>query len=514
MKITLRLWILIFALVMAFLLIFVSFNPFGILAFEKGVLIKSVGFNSSEMNSGISSGMIITEINGIKITNMEDYQKVNENLNFSAENKIIVTANNQNFIFLTSKPLTLTVAKIPNTNIKTGLDLSGGARALVRASNLSLADEQVSDLIMMTTERFNVYGLKDMMIRPVKDLSGENFMLIEIAGATPTDMENLVSSQGKFEARIGNQTLFVGGVDIANVEMAGQQSGIEGCYGNGNNGQYCRFRFGISITEEAAIRHADITSKLSLSTEDPEYLSQKLDLYLDGVLIDSLFISKNLKGQVQTEISIQGSGSGPDTQTALKEAEKNMKKLQTILKTGSLPYKLEIVKLDTISPTLGKTFLKNLMLLGLTAFILISVILFIKYRKVKVTLSVILTMFSEAFITLGISALLAKTSFGWTLDSAAIAGIIAGMGTGVNDQIIILDESSSGNNSAMKSKIKNAFFIILAAFFTIIAAMLPLLWAGAGMLRGFAISTIVSVLVGILITRPAFADIIKNMTQD
>ena len=171
MKITLRLWILIFALVMAFLLIFVSFNPFGILAFEKGVLIKSVGFNSSEMNSCISSGMIITEINGIKITNMEDYQKVNENLNFSAENKIIVTANNQNFIFLTSKPLTLTVAKIPNTNIKTGLDLSGGARALVRASNLSLADEQVSDLIMMTTERFNVYGLKDMMIRPVKDLS-------------------------------------------------------------------------------------------------------------------------------------------------------------------------------------------------------------------------------------------------------------------------------------------------------------------------------------------------------
>jgi preprotein translocase subunit SecD len=222
--------------------------------------------------------------------------------------------------------------------------------------------------------------------------------------------------------------------------------------------------------------------------------------------MDSLFISKDLKGRVTTQISISGSGFGSDSQSAFKDAESNMKKLQTILITGSLPYKLEIVKLDTISPTLGREFTKNLIILALVVFIIISAVLFIRYRKIKITSAVILTMFSEVFITLGIAALIK-----WNLDAPSIAGIIAGMGTGVNDQIVIIDESTSNNNLTIKEKIKRAFFIIIGAFFTIIAAMLPLFWAGAGMLKGFALTTIISVLVGILITRPAFAEILKKL---
>jgi preprotein translocase subunit SecD len=63
----------------------------------------------------------------------------------------------------------------------------------------------------------------------------------------------------------------------------------------------------------------------------------------------------------------------------------------------------------------------------------------------------------------------------------------------------------------LKERIKRALFIIVGAFFTIIAAMMPLFWAGAGMLRGFALTTIIGVSVGILITRPAFADIVKKI---
>ena len=262
------------------------------------------------------------------------------------------------------------------------------------------------------------------------------------------------------------------------------------------------------MTEEAAKRQADITSKLAISSENPEYLSQKLDLYIDGELMDSLFISKDLKGRVTTQISIQGSGQGADRNDAIKATQENMKKLQTILITGSLPYKLEVVKLDTISPTLGKAFSKNLALLAGVVFVLISLVLFIKYRKIKITSAVILTMFSEAFITLGIAALIS-----WNLDAPSIAGIIAGMGTGVNEQIVIIDESISNEHISLKERIKRAFFIILGAFFTIIAAMLPLFWAGAGMLKGFALTTIISVLAGILITRPAFAEIIRKLHE-
>jgi preprotein translocase subunit SecD len=186
-----------------------------------------------------------------------------------------------------------------------------------------------------------------------------------------------------------------------------------------------------------------------------------------------------------------------------------MNKLQTILLTGSLPYQVEIVKLDIISPSLGKAFTKSIIILAFIVFLIVSVILFVKYRKIKITLSVILTMFSEAFITLGIAALLK-----WNLDAAGIAGIIAGMGTGVNDQIVILSETESGENSSIKERVRQAFFIIMGAFFTIVAAMLPLFWAGAGMLRGFAFTTITGITVGILITRPAFADIVKRINGD
>jgi len=500
-----KIWILGIVLILSV----ISIAPWA--AFESGVMIKSVEKNSTEFEEGLRSGMIITEIDSTKITNLEEYSNYVSQLTFNENEskKIALTTDYGSFVFLKDSPLAITVEGIPKTRLKTGLDLSGGARALIKPENVSLDDSQISDLVAITTERFNVYGLKDISIRPVKDLGGENYLLIEIAGATPSDMEDLISNQGKFEGKVGNITVFSGGKnDIPHVERSGQQAGIDGCYENQGGGEYCTFRFGITLSEEAAKRHADVTNNLSISTENPEYLSEKLNLYLDDNLIDSLFISKDLKGRITTQISIQGSGSGADRAAAIKEAEASMKKLQTILITGSLPYKLKIVKLDTISPVLGKEFINNLLKLGLIVFGIISLVLFIRYRKIKLTLAVVLTMFSEVLITLGIAALIK-----WNLDAPSIAGIIAGMGTGVNDQIVIIDESESKKSQTLKQKIKNAFFIIIGAFFTIFAAMLPLFWAGAGLLRGFALTTLICVTVGILITRPAFAEILRKIKE-
>jgi preprotein translocase subunit SecD len=157
---------------------------------------------------------------------------------------------------------------------------------------------------------------------------------------------------------------------------------------------------------------------------------------------------------------------------------------------------------------LGKEFTKNILLLGLVVFFIVSLLIFIKYRNIQITLSVVLTMFSEAVITLGIASLLS-----WNLDAPGIAGIIAGIGTGVNDQIVILDESVSEKNTSLKMRIKRALFIVVGAFFTIFAAMLPLFWAGAGLLEGFAFTTIIGITTGILITRPAFTEMVRRISE-
>jgi len=43
--------------------------------------------------------------------------------------------------------------------------------------------------------------------------------------------------------------------------------------------------------------------------------------------------------------------------------------------------------------------------------------------------------------------------------------------------------------------------------------LLPLIWAGAGLLRGFAITTIIGISVGVFITRPAFSDVVKSVEE-
>jgi preprotein translocase subunit SecD len=484
------------------------------LSAQEGVVIKSVDKNSTAFVEGIRSGMVIKAIGGQEIKSIADYSReISKVFPAEKEIKLVITTEKQEFILFTNETPKITVENIGRTNIKTGLDLSGGARALV-APERKLSSSEMSDLISVTSNRLNVFGLSDITVRSVSDLEGNNFMLIEVAGATPSDLKELVGKQGKFEARIGNSTnasnvVFEGGKgDISDVcRNRAECAGISGCFPMEGGGEVCNFRFAIYLTEEAAKRHANITGSIPLD-ETGKYLSEKLYLYVDDVEVDSLMIGADLKGRVTTEISIQGSGKGNTREEAFNDAKASMSKLQTILITGSLPYKLNIVKLDTISPVLGEAFSANILKLGLIVFAIICIVLFAKYRKIKITLAVILTVISEALLTLAVASVIR-----WNLDAPSIAGIIAGMGTGVNDQIIIIDESISEESAGLKERIKRALFIILGAFFTIVAAMLPLFWAGTGLLRGFALTTIIGVSVGILITRPAFADIIKKISE-
>ena len=506
MKLTLRMWILIIALIAALLMIV----PFQTL-FEKGVIIKSVVKNSTSFNEGLKQGMIIQEINGQKIESPADYSRIlTETFEQGNSSKINIKTKQGDFVFVANS-LNISVGDIPKTRIKTGLDLSGGARAIVKAANKSLTVGELEDLIAITSQRLNAFGITDVNIRAVNDLGGNNYMLVELAGATPSDLRELVGQQGKFEAKVGNITVFKGGEeDISDVcRNDAKCSGIRSCDQVEQGGFSCNFNFVIYLTEEAAKKHAEITGNIGLDSSG-QYLADKLYLYLDDQEVDSLYISADLKGQVATQILISGYGSGATQKEAFDDASTNMKKLQTVLITGSLPYKLEIVKLDTISPFLGEQFTKSLMLLALFVFIAVSITILFKYRKIKLTLAVILTMFSEVFLTLGIAALIR-----WNLDAPSIAGIIAGIGTGVNDQIVLLDESTEvgETRSTLKERIKRALFIIIGAYTVIVAAMLPLFWAGAGMLRGFALTTILGVSVGILITRPAFADIIRRIQE-
>ena len=501
-KLTWKLWILIIALILSLLAIFGMPPSFA----QKGVKISSIDQNSSLYNQGMRQEQILTSINGQNIPDLESYTIfISEKFPLNQSEKIIFTTHEGEYIIFTNQTPELIVEAIPKTRIKLGLDLSGGSRALVKAENKTLSGKEIADLISVTSNRLNEFGLTDLKVLPVSDLSGEHFMLIEIAGTTPKDLKKLISEQGKFEAKIGEDVVFIGGdKDIASVGRDAQNARIEGC-NPAEQGYVCRFSFAITLSADSAKRHAELTNNLSINaTAQGNYLSKKLDLYLDEKLVDSLFISEDLQGRVTTQISISGSGSGANQEEAYESAKEEMKKLQTILITGSLPFKLEIVKLDTISPILGDDFMNSILFAGLAALLVVAIIIFIRYRSIKPSVALLITVISEVIIILGIASLI-----DWNIDLPSIAGILATIGTGIDQQIIILDESREKAIMSLKQKLKRAFSIILGAYFTAVVALIPLLWAGAGLLKGFAITTIIGISVGVLITRPAFTDMIK-----
>jgi len=515
--------VIICFVVLLFFLFAISPNPFA-----DGVAVRSVLTNSSAALAGMESPKAtstlmnlerITAMNNIPIEDMTDYN------NFISElksNRTITVKTTKGLYRVTTQgtndsvDLGLSVYDAPTTNIRKGLELQGGTRVLLQPETI-LSDDEMATLIKNMNYRLNVYGLSDLIIKEAGDLSGNQYVLVEIAGAKEEEVNELLAKQGKFQATIGNSTVFKGGSDITYVCRSGDCSGIDTSYGcqKSGDGWMCRFNFAISLTPEAAQRQADLTRNLSVINEGSEdYLSEKIILYLDDTQVDELNIGADLRGRAVTDIQISGSGIGTTEELAATNSLENMKRLQTILITGSLPVKLNVVKVDTISPVFGKELLNNSLLIGAVALIAVSFTIFLRYKKIQLVIPIIMTSLIELLILLGVAALMRQN-----LDLSTIAGIIISIGTGVNDQIVITDEALRGVKSSSeiynwKERIKSAFVIIMGAYFTLFFAMLPLIFAGAGLLRGFAIASIVGLTAGVLITRPAYAQVIEILIKE
>ncbi len=554
-----RVWILLIFLVLAI----VSINP----SSQEGVAIRGVTPESSAADAGVNSPAknsrpldyeVIRSINGVRVKTVSDYfdatanLEVNETVSMVTDqssyfmtvqplvhinqtgdtvteevtetieeeiNGTIVTRNVTSLITVNEtistvigvKDLGLSVSDAATSNIRRGLDLEGGVRVLLQPEEQ--VDQETLDRVKDGLEqRLNAFGLNDVVIRVSGDLSGNDFILVEIAGMQKEEVESIIASQGKFEAKINESVVFRGGEDITYVCRSADCSGIDpyqGCQAF-SDGTQCTFFFTIQLTPEAAQTHADITRELTLvpGQSGGSYLSQPLDLYLDGQLMNSLQIGASLRGRAETTIQISGAGVGVSREQAVLNALEEMHQLQAILETGSLPVKLDVVKIDSLSPVLGREFLRNALMTGLIALVAVGALIFIRYRTWKVAVPAVVASLCEVVLLLGVAAL-----FGTNIDLAAIAGIIIVVGTSVDHQIVIADELLSKEEKNSKLKIKDAFFIIMAAFFTTFVAMVPLWFAGAGILKGFALTTIYGVSIGVFITRPAYAAVVEILLR-
>jgi preprotein translocase subunit SecD len=375
------------------------------------------------------------------------------------------------------------IATISVNGIQQGLDLKGGSIIQIHLEK-PVDSDTMSRVTAVLDKRLNIFGVKDVKVRP----SGNQDVIVEIAGIKPEDVARLVGTPGKFVAKINNQTALLGS-DITNVQPY-QVTGNE-------------WHVPFKISVEGANRFAQVAKGRA---------NAPVDMYLDDNLISSPLLAPELaNGNPNTEVEVSGTASSQ------ADAEKEAKNIQTVLQSGALPVKVNIEGISAVSAELGDQFKNGALTAALLALIVISIIILIRYRTPLLVIPIIFTSLAELLLILGTASLIH-----WNIDLAAIAGILAAIGTGVDDQIIITDEVFKGKAQktrrtvGVKVRIQHAFFIIFAAAGTLIAAMLPLLYVGfsrgytgIGVLSGFAFTTILGVLIGIFITRPVYAKFIE-----
>ncbi len=449
---------------------------------------------------------IVKAINSCKVTDLNSFYQCMDHLNgtiYILTDQGLIKANASN-----GKLLNFTVKEVGGIPLKFGIDITGGIRVVLEPEKP--VDYQtllrIKDIL---EQRLNVYGIKQVEIRIERNpLANKYYIIVELPQSERRLLE-ILESQGKFEAYLDNKTLVFTGEDIKFICNTRYCSGITYC-GRVANGYACNFYFQIVISKEAAKRLYELIKNRSV-IYDPytgkAYVNATLDLYLDNKFVEELRIGAGLKEKPVTEVSIEGSGFGNTLWEARKNALMEMRKLQAIL-SASLPVKLKIIRIEKISPFLGKEFLKEISLAALFAIIGVAIVIFLRYRNIKASLLVMLNVLVEALATLAI----AKT-IGWTLDLPSLVGIIIAVGTGVDDQIVILDEILFGKKMEIAERIRRAFFIVMTSYFAFALAMLPLFWSGIGLLRGFAVTTLIGITIGVFITRSAFAKLAELLLK-
>ncbi|WP_222916344.1 preprotein translocase subunit SecD [Natrinema sp. SYSU A 869] len=198
-------------------------------------------------------------------------------------------------------------------------------------------------------------------------------------------------------------------------------------------------------------------------------------------------------------------------------SQQEAQSLSVNLRAGSLRAPLDLspesAQVYSITPSHADQFKQYSLLIGLLSVVTVSGVVYARYTDTRIALPMIVTALSEVVILLGFAALIRMP-----LDLSHVAGFIAVVGTGVDDLVIIadevLDEGDVSSERVFQSRFRKAFWVIGAAAATTIVALSPLAVLSLGDLKGFAIITILGVLIGVLITRPAYGDILRRLLTD
>lgn len=413
------------------------------------------------------------------------------------------------------------IVKIP-THL--GLDLSGGSQLTIQvkpSKEVKQITERELEAVRKVLEgRVNALGVSESVVQT----SGKDQIIVQLPGVDdPKQAERVLGGTAQLEFRLQDATKNAF-VDVRQKELSElqQKLQLEEVKGeNADKAAIAKLQPQIVAKQaqlEAAIEDVFEPSKLggqnlkdalarpeSVSNEwavDIKFDDQGAKLFADltkkaategtrlGIFLDNKLLSAPGVDAKYKDTGITGGNatiSGDFKQQGATDLE-----LQ--LRGGSLPTPIEIVENRTVGATLGRDSIQRSVYAALAGLALVLIFMAVYYRLPGIV----------ADISLLIYALLTFAAFnllGVTLTLPGIAGFILSIGMAVDANVLIFERTREelrvGKSlyRSVEAGFYRAFSSILDGNVTTLIACAALFWLGAGLVKGFALTLSIGVVI-------------------
>lgn len=374
--------------------------------------------------------------------------------------------------------------------VNLGLDLQGGTQITLQANTTeevtTITPEVLVGLEAVVQQRIDGLGVAEALIQR----SGEDRLFVQLPGVD--DPERAIeilgdTAQLEFRQQRIDTQLFLNELGEPTAgddpDAVFERVGLTGAQLN-NAFPQAPFQAGaswqvaIEFDSDGATRFAELTRNIAGTGRTI------------GIFLDDTLISAPTVGAEFARLGITGGNAvitgNFDAETAADLAIK--------LQAGALPVPVEVIENRTVGATLGEKSIRQSLYAGVGGLVLTLSYMLVYYRIPGLMADVALLIYATC--TFALFQLL-----GVTLTLPGIAGFILSIGIAVDANVLIFErtrEELRGGNSLYKSVEEGfgrALSSIIDSNITTLIACGVLFWLGTGLVKGFAVTLGIGILV-------------------
>jgi len=374
---------------------------------------------------------------------------------------------------------------------KLGLDLSGGSHLVYKADTSALSGQNIKDsmdsLRDIIERRVNLFGVSEPVVQIEQGgigAGGEQKLIVDLPGIT--DVEKAVAMIGQtplLEFRIKdtgpqNATVLADGSVSLNVDENFIPTELTGRFLDRATLEFDQTTMQPKVSLKFNKEGTDLFAKMT-----GENVGKIIAIYLDGAPISTPVVNEAI---TTGEAVISGNFKAEEA-----------KLLVGRLNSGALPVPITLISTQTIGPSLGEKAVDDGVKAALIGFLIVALFLILWYRLPG--LIAVISLMIYAGIMLSLFKLVPVV-----LTAAGLAGFIISIGIAVDANVLIFErvkeELKNGRtiSDAVSAGFSRAWFSIRDSNISSFITAVILFWFGTSLIKGFALTLGMGVLVSML----------------